>query len=209
MEGVHHVLELYRVLHRFLDFAVEVRRANENQRIGLVPADNGDDNAGVFLDVFPGAVSIGLIANLENHVRDIRIFLRHHVEKRDGLGQVLVGVVVGEDMPVHHHVHVVCDGVLHALAQYFQVLFAVAVHVIVGIHGEADQVRIPFRTQLVEQFIVHVLRVPRETVRAGALEYGEIPVRIAENRPVYVQLPVDGWPCYGALGCCENREGEH
>ena len=61
MERIHHVVEGHRVFRRFLDFAVVIRCADENQGVGLVPADNGDDDVRVFLDVFPGAVAVGYL----------------------------------------------------------------------------------------------------------------------------------------------------
>ena len=160
-----------------------------------MPADNGNDDVRIFLDVFPGAVAVGLVADFKNHVRDICIFLRHLVKERNRLGQILVGVVVRKDMPVHHHVHVACNRVLHAPAQNFEVLFAVAVHVVVGIHRKPYQVRIPFRAQLVEKLLVHVLRVPREAMRTRPPEHHEFAVLIVEFRAHHMQLAARRGAC--------------
>ena len=202
MERVHDVLDGQRVLCCKLDFAAVVGRAYEDEGVGLVPADDGDDDVCVFLDVFPGAVAIGLVADFEDDVRDVGVFLCHRVEEFDGFGEVLVGIVVLEDVPVDDDVHIVGDGVLDAFAENPEVLLTVAVHVVVRVHGEADEVGVPFATELLEQTVVDVLWVPGEAVRARALEDGEVPLGVAEDGSFDVELYVDGRAGDGCWRVC-------
>ena len=165
-----------------------------------MPADNGNDDVCVFLDVFPGAVAVGFVADFENHVRNVCVFLGHHVEEVDGFGKVIVRIVVDEDMPVYHHVHVVSDGVFDALPQNFEILFAVAVHIVVGIHGETDQVGVPLPAQLPEKIVVHVLRKPGEAVGASSFQYDLVSPLVEESGALYMEFSVYGGACNHGAG---------
>ena len=94
MERIHHVVERNRIFSRVLDFTSIVWRTNDNQSIGFVPANHRDNDMRIFLDVFPSAVAIGLIANFKNHVRDVCIISRHLVKEGNRLGKIHIRILI-------------------------------------------------------------------------------------------------------------------
>ena len=96
-------------------------------------------------------------------------------------------------MPVHQDVHIVCNGIFNTLAQNFQILFAIALYIILGIHGKANKVRIPLCAELFEQSVVHELRKPCETVGACALENDDIPMLVVKLRTHDMKFTVRRW----------------
>ena len=59
-----------------------------------MPANDGNDYACVFLDIFPSAVAVGFIAYFKDDVWNVGVFLGNLVEESNGFGKVFVGIVV-------------------------------------------------------------------------------------------------------------------
>ena len=102
MAGVHDVSVLVQgVSHGGHELAVVVGRSHDDDGVGVVGPDDGDDLLGILANLGPRGLAVGLVADLVDDVGVLRVFRRHLPKELHGLVYVLVGVAVVEDMPVH------------------------------------------------------------------------------------------------------------
>ena len=224
VQRVHDVVEFERVARGIHEVAVKGRGAHDDDGPRTVFADDGDDLLGVGLHIGPGGLAVWLVADLVDHVGDACIFAADLVEEGLSLLEVLIGIVVLKDMPVHQHIHVVCDAGVDAPVQHLQVFLLVTLAIVLRVHGEAHQVAVPLACQLREELRVHVLRVPLQAVGAHAAQHHGVSLRVAElgsddlqsaggGGAVYLDQRLVALRCLGALRSlglsdCIGRQGK-
>ena len=147
MAGVHDVFVLVQgVANDGHELAVVVGRSHDDDGVGVICPDDGDDLARIRADLGPRGLAVGFVADLVDDVGTLRVFGRDRIKELHSFIDVLVGVAVFEAVPVHERVHVGSRCRVDALGERLHGgggVFGACLAVVVRIEGQADQVGVP------------------------------------------------------------------
>ena len=116
MQRVHDVVCVKRRGRRLVHVLAPRRRAHDDDGIGVVRANDGDDALGTRLHVFPGGAVVWFVANLVDDVVVPRQVGRDAPEESRSLVGVRKRVGIAEHVPVHDGVQVGFGGERNAVA---------------------------------------------------------------------------------------------
>ena len=160
-------------------------RPHDDDCIGVVGADDGNDRLGIGLDVGPARAAVGLVAYLVDDIVRVPQGAGHGAEELLGGPLVREGVRIRQGVPVDHRVQIGGLGVLDAA--HHQVVQRRAVARLQGVAallrrvgGQAHHIGAPHLAQFGKKLLVHVLGVPRQAVGGNAAQLHRLAGGIGE-----------------------------
>ena len=129
MERIGNVFVIQRRFCSLIDVLRSIGRSDQNKILRMFP-DDRNDRIGILAHLFPGRVSVWFIADLENHIGNLSIFLCHFFEKGFCLRKMVQRILIRENMPVDHAIHVEFPAKLYALIDLLFQLFLVSVRTV-------------------------------------------------------------------------------
>ena len=116
MQGIHDiVIAGDRIRSGLIYILGPVGRSDYDDSIFVIFSDHRDHFFRIGLDPAPAGAAVGLVADLIENVVLAVIGLRHFRKKCLCLFLIGIGIVIGKDMPVYDHIHIICSGILHAV----------------------------------------------------------------------------------------------